>query len=74
MDLLESLANRVHTLTTENGKEHADAQHEVMLNHWMPRSILQTSVCTAWDELNENTNNLVRQYFLKNHDFSTIHW
>jgi len=68
--LLESISERVYTITSDNGKEFA--------NH---RSVAEKLNCDfyfchpyfSWERgTNENTNGLIRQYFPKNRDFRTI--
>jgi IS30 family transposase len=68
--LLEPLAPRVHTITSDNGREFARHQHIA--------AKLQTDFYFAhpyasWERgLNENTNGLVRQYFPKGSDFTSL--
>ena len=68
--LLRPLAAKVHTITVDNGKEFCE--HEAIA------AALQTRIYFAhpyssWERgLNENTNGLVRQYFPKKHDFTSI--
>jgi len=70
LDLLGPVEDRVHTLTADNGKEFA--HHEAIAQ------ALSAGFCFAhpyasWERgLNENTNGLVRLYFPKDRDFSTI--
>ena len=60
---LKPIGNFVHTITFDNGKEfaaHQDIAHALKANH-------------AWERgLNENTNGLIRDFFPKGTDFSTI--
>lgn len=68
--LLEPLRDRVHTLTADNGKEFA--QHEVLAGV-LDATFYFAHPYASWERgLNENTNGLVRQYFPKDRDFSTI--
>ena len=70
LKLLEPLANRVHSLTAGNGKEFA--QHEAIVQA-LSAKFFFAHPYASWERgLNENSNGLVRQYFPKNHDFSTI--
>jgi IS30 family transposase len=68
--LLSPCAERVHTLTVDNGKEFW--QHQAIA------AALQTRIYFAhpyasWERgLNENTNGLIRQYFPKKYDFTRI--
>lgn len=67
VDLLGPVADKVLTLTLDNGKENCE--------HKAIAALLQTRVYFAhpycsWERgLNENTNGLVRQYFPKKTDF-----
>lgn len=67
VDLLGPVADKVFTLTLDNGKENCE--------HKAIAALLQTKVYFAhpycsWERgLNENTNGLVRQYFPKQTDF-----
>lgn len=70
LDLLRPYQASTHTITCDNGKEFA--------NHQSIAEKLQVSVFFAhpyssWERgSNENTNGLIRQYFPKGMDFSTI--
>jgi transposase, IS30 family len=70
IELFLPLADQVHTITVDNGKEFSD--------HRDIAAILQTDIYFAhpyasWERgLNENTNGLIRQYFPKKSDFSKI--
>lgn len=70
ISLLRPMTDRVHTITTDNGKEFAA--------HVQIAAALQTSFFfahpySAWERgTNENTNGLIRQYFPKQTDFSNI--
>jgi len=68
--LLGPLAAKVHTLTVDNGKEFCE--HEEIAEGLQAR-IYFAHPYASWERgLNENTNGLVRQYFPKKHDFTTI--
>jgi IS30 family transposase len=70
LDLLWPVHQRVRTITSDNGKEFA--------NHVQVAEALQASFYfahpyAAWERgTNENTNGLIRQYFPKQTDFSTV--
>lgn len=60
----------VHTITTDNGKEFS--QHQDIATS-LDASIYFANPYHAWERgLNENTNRLVRQYFPKKCNFSTL--
>lgn len=67
---LRPLAERVHTITSDNGKEfaaHAQIAQALAAKFYFAHPY------SSWERgLNENTNGLVRQYFPKKHDFTTI--
>jgi len=68
--LLRPLADRVHTITVDNGKEFC--QHE-QITAALQAAIYFAHPYASWERgLNENTNGLVRQYFPKKHDFARI--
>ena len=68
--LLGPLADRVHTITVDNGKEFC--QHE-QITAALQAPIYFAHPYASWERgLNENTNGLVRQYFPKKHDFARI--
>ncbi len=68
--LLRPLADRVHTITVDNGKEFC--QHE-KITAALQAAIYFAHPYASWERgLNENTNGLVRQYFPKKHDFARI--
>lgn len=68
--LLAPLAERVHTLTSDNGKEFA--LHEQIAKA-LEAEFYFAHPYASWERgLNENTNGLIRQYFPKDRDFSTI--
>lgn len=70
LELLKPYQGNTHTITCDNGKEFA--------NHQRIAKILQVKVFFAhpyssWERgTNENTNGLIRQYFPKGLDFSSI--
>jgi IS30 family transposase len=69
-NLLEPIASQVLTLTSDNGKEFAKHQE---ISSALQADFYFTHPYSAWERgLNENTNGLVRQYFPKKHDFTTI--
>jgi len=68
--LLGPLADRVHTITVDNGKEFCE--HELIAVQLQAR-IYFAHPYASWERgLNENTNGLVRQYFPKKYDFARI--
>jgi IS30 family transposase len=68
--LLKPIAHRVHTLTSDNGKEFAG--HETIAKT-LDAKFFFAHPYASWERgLNENTNGLIRQYFPKHRDFSTI--
>ena len=68
--LLGPIASKVFTLTSDNGKEfarHQEIAAALQANFYFAHPY------SSWERgLNENTNGLIRQYFPKKHDFSTI--
>jgi len=68
--LLTPIADRVYTMTSDNGKEFA--QHEAMAKA-LDADFYFAHPYASWERgLNENTNGLIRQYFPKNCNFTTI--
>ena len=68
--LLEPIASKVFTLTSDNGKEFARHQEIATALH---ANFYFAHPYSSWERgLNENTNGLIRQYFPKKHDFTTI--
>ncbi len=68
--LLYSIKAKVHTITSDNGKEFAN--HETIANA-LGCGFYFAHAYSSWERgTNENTNGLVRQYFPKNRDFRTI--
>ena len=67
---LKPIGNFVHTITFDNGKEFAAHQG---IAHALTAKIFFATPYHAWERgLNENTNGLVRDFFPKGTDFSTI--
>jgi len=68
--LLNSISDRVHTITSDNGKEFA--HHEAIA--WaLNCDFYFAHPYSSWERgTNENTNGLIRQYFPKHRDFRTI--
>jgi IS30 family transposase len=70
LKLLAPLSEHVHTLTADNGKEFA--QHEAIAKA-LNADFYFAHPYASWERgLNENTNGLIRQYFPKSCDFTTI--
>jgi transposase, IS30 family len=68
--LLEPLTQRVHTITSDNGREFARHQH---IATKLEADFYFAHPYASWERgLNENTNGLVRQYFPKGSDFTSI--
>lgn len=68
--LLQPLANLVHTITGDNGKEFAE---HVRIAETLKAKFYFAHPYSAWERgTNENTNGLVRQYFPKKTDFSKV--
>ena len=68
--LLEPIAAKVFTLTSDNGKEFARHQE---ISTALQADFYFAHPYSSWERgLNENTNGLIRQYFPKKHDFTTI--
>ncbi len=67
---LSTLKPWVHTLTSDNGREfarHGDIAKALDAKFYFAHPY------ASWERgLNENTNGLIRQYFPKKHDFTTI--
>ncbi len=68
--LLEPIKELVHTITLDNGKEfafHGDIAKSLEADIYFAHPY------SSWERgSNENTNGLIRQYFPKKHDFTTI--
>jgi IS30 family transposase len=68
--LLAPLSEHVHTITSDNGKEFA--RHEAIAES-LNADFYFAHPYASWERgLNENTNGLIRQYFPKGCDFTTI--
>jgi len=68
--LLRHMKRWVHTITSDNGKEFAE--HEVIAQQ-LNADFYFAHPYASWERgLNENINGLIRQYFPKKMDFSTI--
>jgi transposase, IS30 family len=68
--LLLPVADKVHTLTSDHGKEFA--YHE-QIAKTLHLKFYFAHPYAAWERgTNENTNGLLRQYFPKKHDFQSI--
>ena len=68
--LLSPLSSKVHTLTSDNGKEFANHKH---IADKLKATFYFAHPYASWERgLNENTNGLIRQYFPKSRDFTTI--
>lgn len=70
VSLLSPVSEKVHTLTSDNWKEFAE--HETIANQ-LNANFYFAHPYVSWERgLNENTNGLIRQFFPKGRDFSTI--
>lgn len=70
IELLSPFASWVHTLTSDNGKEFADHKN---IADKLNAKFFFAHPYASWERgLNENTNGLIRQYFPKGSDFTTI--
>ena len=68
--LLGGIRDRVHTITSDNGKEFAEYG---VIAEALDTGFYFAHPYASWERgLNENTNGLIRQYFPKKMDFSTI--
>ena len=68
--LLKPYKNKVHTMTSDNGREFA--RHEEIATA-LNADFYFAHPYSSWERgTNENTNGLIRQYFPKNRDFTTI--
>ena len=68
--MLLPLKNKVHTLTSDHGKEFAD--HE-QIAQMLELKFYFAHPYAAWERgTNENTNGLLRQYFPKKSDFQSV--
>ena len=70
IEMLDPLADCVHTITSDNGREFA--AHEAIAEA-LGAEFYFAHPYHSWERgLNENTNGLVRQYFPKGSDFITL--
>lgn len=70
IELLKPHRKKVHTITSDNGKEFAG--HEEIANKLKAKFYFAPPY-SSWERgTNENTNGLIRQHFPKNRDFTTI--
>jgi transposase, IS30 family len=70
IELMTPYRNKVHTITSDNGKEFAG--HEAIAKQ-LQADFYFAHPYASWERgTNENTNGLIRQYFPKNRDFTTI--
>ncbi len=68
--LLRPYQRKVHTITSDNGKEFAE--HEIVAEQ-LQADFYFAHPYASWERgTNENTNGLIRQYFPKDRDFTTI--
>jgi transposase, IS30 family len=68
--LLDPYQKWVHTVTSDNGREFA--KHEDIAKR-LRADFYFAHPYASWERgTNENTNGLIRQYFPKNRDFTTI--
>ncbi len=70
IELLTPFKSWVHTLTADNGREFAG---HIEIAKKLEADFYFAHPYSSWERgLNENTNGLIRQYFPKKHDFTTI--
>lgn len=70
IELLKPVADSLHTITADNGKEFA--QHQKFSTH-LGVNVYFAHPYSSWERgTNENTNGLIRQYFPKATDFTQI--
>jgi IS30 family transposase len=70
LQLLRPYRTRTHTITFDNGKEFA---HHQEIARQLQAEVFFAHPYASWERgSNENTNGLIRQYFPKGSDFSTI--
>ena len=68
--LLLPVVDKVHTLTSDHGKEFA---HHPQIAELLQLKFYFAHPYAAWERgTNENTNGLLRQYFPKKHDFQLV--
>jgi IS30 family transposase len=70
INLLSPYSDKVHTLTSDNGKEFAE--HKTIADKLNARFYFAHPYASWERGLNENTNGLIRQYFPKGRDFTMI--
>jgi IS30 family transposase len=70
VDGLAPYIDWVHTITYDNGREFSD--HEGMASDLDARIYFAHPYCSWERGLNENTNGLIRQYFPKDRDLTTV--
>jgi IS30 family transposase len=69
-ELLRPFQESTYTITCDNGKEFASHQR---IAHKLQASVFFAHPYSSWERgTNENTNGLIRQYFPKGSDFSSI--
>jgi transposase, IS30 family len=70
IDMLKPFPNRLHTLTSDNGKEFAESEEiakELKIDFFFAHPY------AAWERgSNENMNGLIRQYIPKKRDFASV--
>ncbi len=70
VDLLQPMANRLHTITADNGKEFAYHQQ---IAAELGVDVYFAHPYASWERgTNENTNGLIRQYFPKSTNFRKV--
>jgi IS30 family transposase len=70
INLLSPFVEKVHTMTSDNGKEFADHKN---IAHKLNAKFYFAHPYASWERgLNENTNGLIRQYFPKGSDFTNL--
>jgi IS30 family transposase len=70
IELMKPLMNKVQTITSDNGREFANHQS---ISQKLEAEFYVAPPYHSWERgLNENTNELVRQYFPKGSDFTPI--
>lgn len=70
IEMLQLWKDRVHTITSDNGKEFA---HFERIGEALKAMMYFAHPYASWERgTNENTNGLIRQYFPKDKDLSTI--
>jgi len=70
INLLSPFSDYVQTMTSDNGKEFADHKN---IADKLDAKFYFAHPYASWERgLNENTNGLIRQYFPKDRDFTTI--